>query len=361
MTDKVELKKAMHYPNGNLMAVDYSGTVNLIPRTWGLVNELGLFGERFGTQKQFFLGRKEDLESPLLEDRNWEGTRPTLSREEQNGVMFKVPHFPVDDFILPSDVDGLFKLEGFGAGSELETVQSVRMAKLEKIRRAHEITHEVARTKALVTGEVYAPNGTLKTSYGNTVNVYNEWGITRQSSELDFTVGTNPLGSVSDLFGSMQDAGREGDALGGFAVLASPELFKSLITNEYVNEIYSQALLPGRQELLVGRLGNSLGLDKRYRSFEYGNILFIEYKGTIQGQRLIPANTGVAVPLGSVLGRLHFAPANKFNTINGVSQASYVWERMDDRQTKIELESETNFAAVLERPDLVRTVTFKTA
>lgn len=358
MTDKVELKKAMHFPNGNLMAVDYSGTINLLPRRWGLVNQLGLFGERFGTQKQFFLGRKEDLESPLLEDRNWETTRPTLSREEQSGVMFKVPHFPVDDFILPSDVDGLFQLEGFGAGSELETVANVRAQKMAKIRRAHELTHEFARTRALVTGEVYAPNGTLKTSYGNTVNVYNEWGITRQTSTLDFAVGTNPLSSVNDLYGAMQDMGKEGDALDGYAVICSPEMFRALTLNEYVTEIYAQAQLEGRKELLVGRLGNDLGLDKRYRSFSYGNVVFVEYKGTMNGQALIPASQGIAVPLGSELGRLHFAPANKFNTINGVSQASYVWERMDDRQTKIELESETNFAAVLERPDLVRTVTF---
>lgn len=361
MTDKVELKKAMHYPNGNLMAVDYSGTINLLPREYGLVKQLGVFGERFGTQKQFFLGRKEDLESPLLEDRNWETTRPTLSREEQSGVLFKVPHFPVDDMILPSDVDGLFQMEGFGAGSELETVANVRAQKLAKIRRSHEITHEFARTKALVTGEVYAPTGTLKTSYGNTVNVYDEWGIVRATSQIDVVVGNNPLGSVSDLFGAMQDMGRMGDALDGFAVICDPLFFKALTTNEYITEIFAQVQLMGRQDLLVGRLGNSLGLDKRYRSFNYGGIEFIEYKGTVAGQALIPANTGIAIPLGTELGRLHFAPANKFNTINGVSQASYVWERMDDRQTKIELESETNFAAVLERPDLVRTVTLKTA
>ena len=153
-----------------------------------------------------------------------------------------------------------------------------------------------------------------------------------------------------------------GDALDGFAVICDPLFFKALTTNEYITEIFAQAQLLGRQDLMVGRLGNSLGLDKRYRSFNYGGVEFIEYKGTVAGQALIPANTGIAIPLGTELGRLHFAPANKFNAggVNTVSQASYVWERMDDRQTKIELESETNFAAVLERPDLVRTVTLKT-
>ena len=358
MSNNVDLKKAIHFPNGNLQAVDYSGTINLIPRDWGLIERLQVFGDRFGTQKEFFIGKREETDAPLLEDRNYEGTRPSLARDTVSGVTFKIPHFPVDDMILPNDLDGRFQLSEVGVGSELENVANVRAMKLDRIRRAHARTWEYARARALSTGEVFAPSGTLKTSYGATVNSYNEWGITRQTKALRTGAGVDPLASVSELFGMLQDASFRGDSLDGYMVLASPGLFNALINNDYVRDVYSTALLLGREKLLVGRLGNDLGLDAAYRSFEYGGINFIEYRGEMGGQPLIPANQGIALPRTQV-GRMHFAPAKKFGRggVNDTSVASYVWEHMGVRMDKIELESETNFAAVLDRPDLVMTVT----
>lgn len=360
MNDKQDLlKQVILMPNGNVQAIDYTGTLNLIPRNWGLVEALGLFGERFGTQKTFFVGRREEKHSPLLEDRNWEGTRPTLTREGEEGITFKIPHFPVDDMILPNDIDGQFQMGEFAAGSELANVASVRARKLDAIRRAHTATHEFARIHSLVTGNVYAPTGTLKTSYGSTVNVYNEWGITRQTHALRTGAGVNPQESVDELVGKLQDASFTGDPIDGWIVICSPKMFAAVTRNDYVREIYAVAQLAGRQELLVGRLGNKFGLDKRYRSFEYADVTFIEYRGGMGGQLYIPDGEGIALPLMSGIGRLHFAPPNKFGAggVNTTSQASYVWERMDDRMTKIELESETNFAAILDRPDLVFGVT----
>lgn len=362
MTTQVELKKAIHLPNGDLRAVDYSGTINQIPYQWNLIRQLGLFGERFGTQKEFFIAKKTEVDVPLLEDRNWEGTRPTLAREAQSGVTFLIPHFPVDDMILPNDIDGRFTLSELGAGTELDTVARVRADKIDRIRRTHEQVWEYARGVALVTGDVYAPMGTLKTTYGNTVNSYQEWGITRQTHAIRVGTGVDPQESVAELFGKLQSASYTGDALSGYMVICSPELFNGLVQNDYIRDIYAAAQLPGAQQLLVGRLGNALGLDARFRSFEYAGILFVEYRGTVAGQRVIPANQGVAMPRMQV-GRLHFAPANKFgaNGVNDTALASYLWEYMGQRMDKLELESETNFAAVLDRPDLVMTVTMDTS
>lgn len=358
MTEKVELKKAILAPNGEVKVVDWAGAINLSPLQYGLIGKLNVFQNRFGTQKNFFITKKVEDDLPLLEDRNWETTRPTLKGQEYTGAMFPAGHFPMNDHIMPSDIDGLANYESLVPGSELETLARVRTEKIARLRRVHEQFHEFARGYALTTGKVYAPNGTLKTSYGTEVDVYQEWGITRGSATIDLTVGTNPLTSVNALFGELQGRARSGDALTGYVVLCGKTFFQDLITNEYINEIYAQAQLLGRQELLVGRLGNSLGLDARYRSFEYGGVLFVEAPDVIGGRAVIPADKGVAFPLGTTLGRMHFAPANRFDTINRVSQASYLWEKMSDDQDKLELTSETNFAAILDRPDLVIDVTY---
>lgn len=359
MTDKqIELKKAILTPTGEVRMVDWAGAINLLPLEFGLVGKLRVFEDRFGTQKNFFVTKRTEDDVPLLVDRNWETTRPTLGREEYTGVQFPIGHYPIADSILPSDIDGLANVESLVPGTEMESVARIRSRKIERIRNVHLQFHEFVRGYALTTGKVYAPNGTLKTSYGTEVDVYQEWGITRGTAAVDLTVGVNPLSSVNALFSELQGRARVGDALTGYVVLCGKTFFQDLITNEYISEIFAQAQLMGRQTLLVGRLGNDLGLDARYRSFEYGGVLFVEAPDVIGGRPVVEATKGVAFPLGAKLGRLHYAPPNRFDTLNRVSQASYLWEKMGEDQDKLELTSETNVSAVLDRPDLVIDVTY---
>lgn len=357
-TPQVELKKSILTPTGEVRMVDWAGAINLLPLEYGLIGKMNVFDNRFGTQKNFFVTKRLQDDMPLLEDRNWETTRPTLPRQEYTGVQFPIGHYPMSDGILPSDIDGLANVEALVPGTEMESVARIRTERISRIRDIHLQFHEFVRGYALTTGKVYAPNGTLKTAYGTEVDVYAEWGITRGSAQMELTVGTNPLNSANALYNEMQGRARQGDALTGYVVLCGKEFFQDLITNEYINEIYSASQLVGRQTLLVGRLGNQLGLDARYRSFEYGGLLWVEAPDVIGGRPVVAANKGIAFPMGTKLGRLHFAPPNRFDTLNKVSQASYLWEKMGEDQDKLELTAETNVSAVLDRPDLVIDVTY---
>lgn len=339
--------------------VDMSATINLIPMEWGLVNQLGVFRDEYGTQKTFMIPIYEEEEAGLLTDRGFEEGRNVQRQGERGGMFGKVPHFPIDDAIKPADLDGyLAPGTVLGAGMQMESVARLRAVKMEGLRKKHALVKEFARTNALVTGDVYAPNGTIKTNYGNTINMYIEWGITRDQVTLNLAPTVDPLVSVSELYGKMQDAAKQGDALDGYMVICSPELFQTLIQHPYIRDVYTHAnQYPQAREILVGRLGSGR-FDKRYRQFEYGNITFVEYRGVLGGQRAIPSGEGVALPLGSSLGFLQHAPAQRLDTINQVAQDSYYFEYGDEKKGIIELMSETNFAAILERPDLVKTVKF---
>lgn len=360
MSNQVDVTKAVVLEPGVLgRVVDMSSTINLIPMSWGLVNQLGVFRNEYGTQKTFMIPTYTEEEDGLLVDRGYEEGRNVQRQGERGGMFGKVPHFNVDDAIKPADLDGyLAPGTVLGAGMQMESVARLRAVKMEGMRAKHALVKEYARTLALVTGDVYAPNGTIKTNYGNTINMYQEWGITRQTVNLDLAPTVDPLIAVSALYGSMQDGAKQGDALEGYVVICSPELFETLITHPYIRDTYAVAnQFPQAREILVGRLGSGR-LDKRYRVFEYGGMTFIEYRGNLGGQRAIPANQGVALPLGKALGFLQHAPAQRLDTINQVAQDSYYFEYGDEKKGIIELMSETNFAAVLERPDLVKTVTF---
>lgn len=362
MSNAIDVNKALVLDqSGGVVGrvVDMSATINLIPMQWGLVNQLGLFRNEYGTQKNFLIPINEEEEAGLLVDRGYEEGRNVQLQGERGGLFGKVPHFNVDDAIKPADLDGyLAPGTVLGAGMQLETVARLRAVKMEGLRAKHALVKEYARTHALVTGEVYAPSGTIKTTYGSTINMYNEWGISRDTVNLNLAPTVDPLVAVSELYGEMQDAAKQGDALDGYVVICSPELFNALVQHPYIRDVYTQAnQYPQAREILVGRLGSG-GLDRRYRVFEYGGMTFIEYRGMLGGQRAIPANQGVAMPLGKALGFLQHAPAQRLDTINQVAQDSYYFEYADEKKGIIELMSETNFAAVLERPDLVKTITF---
>ena len=360
MTNSVDLSKGLVLQPGVLGRVmDMSTAINLIPMQWGLVRQMGLFSDEYGTQKNFLIPINTEKEQGLLVDRGYEEGRSVQLGIEYGGMSAKVPHFPIDDSIKPADLDGyLAPGTVLGAGMQLESVARIRVEKLKRLRHKHELVKEYARTRALVTGEVYAPSGTIKTSYGSTINMYNEWGIARETVTLDLANAVDPLVSVSELYGSMQDSAMEGDALDGYVVICSPELFETLIQHPYIRDTYLQAnQYPQAREILLGRLGSGR-LDKRYRVFEYGNMTFIEYRGVIGGQLAIPANEGVALPLGKALGYLQHAPAQRLDTINTPALDSYFFEYGDEEKGIIKMMSETNFAAILGRPDLVKTVKF---
>lgn len=356
MTD---INKALTYAPGQIgRVVDMTEEIRQIPMSWGLIGEMNLFPERMGTQKNFLIPTYKEEEAGPIVDRSYEGGRNTQLQGERGGISAKIPHFPLDDAIYPGDLDGMLApnvvLE---AGSQLESVARLRVEKMEGLVRRHAITKELARSIALTTGEVYAPSGTLKTSYGSTINMYNEWGITRQTSTLNLAPTVNPKTSVDELYGALQGSAFAGDAIDGYVVLCSTELFSTLTSHPYLADLYTQASnFPQAQNFLVGRLTSALG--GRYRQFNYGGILFIEYRGNVAGRPAIPANKGVAFAMGDALGFMQHAPAQLFRSINQTAQPAYFWEKLSADDDKLELKTESNFATILAKPYLVRDVDF---
>ena len=82
-------------------------------------------------------------------------------------------------------------------------------------------------------------------------------------------------------------------------------------------------------------------------------VRIIEMRDTIDGTRLIPANTAVFVPTGTDAFRTYFAPCEtRMSTINTLGEEMYWFEKdMDDKG--IVIETESNFANGCLRPSLI--------
>ncbi|CEF89551.1 hypothetical protein [Pseudomonas phage vB_PaeM_PAO1_Ab17] len=336
----------------NFEYTDLTEPMILIPNVWGLTQQLGIFGVDRTTQESVTL---EEITKSfgLMEDIH-RGARHQVGRDYDRQMRtFAVPHFTYDDYITPRDIQGK---RAYGK-QELETLDQVRMRKLERLRGTHAATMEFARMHTLVTGKPYTPNNTVGGATG--YDWYQEFGKTRfeVNFELD-TPTTNILEKSELVYAHMQDEAYTGGVVGDVIAICSQEFFGKLISHPTVVEAYKY--YANQPQILRERL-RARGFDARYREFYFGNVLYIEYRGGFQGRpggdkrRYVPAGEAVFIPGSGTedLFKTFFAPASKFEHVNTPGEESYAFEYVDPKGEFLEINSETNFIDVLMYPQLV--------
>lgn len=329
---------------------DYTDELLLIPNQWGLLTNMGLFTTDSVSSSVVQFDESNSTLSLITDQRR--GERKRYNREDYSKLhTVGIPHFPFDDVIKPSDI---INNRMPGTKDQPQTLANVRMKKMERFRRNHAATLEYARALAL-RGLVYNPNGT-----NDVQNWYTEFNVTQKSVgfALD-TAGTDIIAKVEEVIAHIQDNIQSGESISDFVAYVSPEFFTSLIGHPEVKEAYKY--YASNSEPLRNRQVSELGA--RYREFEYGGMRFIEYRGSFpdrQGaqQRLIPANEGYVVPMGTTdTFMTYFAPADKFEYIHTAGLEQYMWEYEAEKGRLIELESESNFLNVVRRPQAVVKIT----
>ncbi|ADD65011.1 major capsid protein [Pseudomonas phage PAK_P1] len=328
--------------DGQFYIADQTENLLIIPNTWTLVENMGVFTSEGVTQNtvQF-----EEIETRygLVKDAI-RGTRHQVASDQRRQLRaFAIPHFNQDDYITPEDIQGK---RAFGADRE-ETLNEVRARKLETIRRNWANTAEVASVSAIVTGKSYAPAGTIEYDW------YDLMGKTRKVVGFDLTNPTaDVMGKTEEIFVHMQDNSQDGLIRGDFVALCSPEFFTALINHPSIKEFYKayQASPQYWRERLTAR-----GLDLRFREFYFGNIHFIEYRGVDPyGNRLIPAGDAYFIPTdsGDLFAR-YFGPGSTFDDLGTLGKELYATERMAEDRRSILIETESNFIHVLRRPQMI--------
>lgn len=317
--------------------VDLTEELLLVPNTWGLVNELGIFNSESVTQHTINVESTSGTLA-LLTD-TFRGVRNNVNRDETRSIYaFSIPHFTLDDQVSPQDLQGK---RAYGS-DQADTESAVIARKLARIRRNHAVTMEYARCHALTTGTVYAPNGTVAGNY------YSSFGITRK--EVDFVLGTSTTeitAKIEEVVAHIQDNQLDGDTISSVVAICSPEWFAKLIAHPQIKDAYRY--YSSSQEPLRNRLGSGV-----YRRFVHGGVEFIEYRGSYNGARLIPAGDAYFLPMGTQDTFMsYFSPANKLSLVNTLGQEAYVFQYRDARDEGFTLQSETNQLHLLRRPATV--------
>lgn len=329
--------------------IDLTDVLVETPRNSFITDVLG-FQDVYSSQKRIEIRRTKN-KNILLGDKNWDERHQTTVGGERDALQLKIPHIPADDAITVNDIDGVVQANSIQEAQGLESVGAVRAEKMARLMDAHALTKQVARMQLITSGTVYAPNGTMRQSYGDTVNFYTEFGVTRTEHEINLAAGVDPRAAVEAVIQSVRQAARNGGAFRRMVCLCSTAFFNALWTNAYVTDTVKYQ--PMRQTLgvLVERPEAALGLDANYRSLDLWSVVWVDagdagYTDPVSGAYVpsIPEGDAYIFPMGlQGLFKTYYAPANKFSTINRTSQGSYWFEYANEKDEMIEIQSEQNF------------------
>lgn len=336
--------------------VDRTDSLIVIPNTVGITNALGLFQDDYRSQKNIEIVRST-RKSHILEDRNWDERNQTIAGRNQDSLLLKIPHFPLDDAITPNDIDGIVQAGSLAEFAELETVASVRADKMIGMREAHSLTLEAARMQMIVTGTAYAPRGTVVT------NFYTEFGVTRTEIDVDFSGAADPRATINTAKKAVRNGLRDGQAgtVRSFVVLCSDSFYMALQQNAFVTDAFKYVDQGQALSVLLGRGGADVnGLDARFEQMSLFGCTFINagaagYEnaaGTFVP--FIPEGDAYMLPVGvRDLFKTYYAPANRFGTVNRRAQGSYWYEYLNEKDDIIEIMTEQNFLNALLNPAAV--------
>lgn len=338
-----------------------------IPRESSILDALGIFEDHYVSLKKIEIQRTQ-YTNHLLKDKNW-GAKPDtiVSRPVRGFIQAKIPNFQEIDSIKPQDIDGIATVNSILEAAQLETVANVRVEKLAVINSAFDLTKEVARMQLLLKGTVYAPSGTLATSYGDTIDFYEEMGIARQTLNINLTGANDPRIACSEVVRAMRLALRNSPTRGNYrelVVLCGRNFFDTLYTNPFVTEAvkYFQQDL---NKLLLKTPDQAARYDFNYREVKLWGMTFIDasFGGYDDAEgnfvQYIADDKAVALPTG-VRGmfKTFYAPADTFSTVNKTSRGRYYFERLNDEDNLIQMKVEHNFMNALLYPGAVFDLTF---
>ncbi|WP_313058307.1 major capsid protein [Stutzerimonas nitrititolerans] len=216
-------------------------------------------------------------------------------------IPFNAVHLPQTFTITADEIQGI---RAYGSRTELQGVQDVVNARIEKARKQLELTHEFQRIGG-IKGLIVDADGTTPL-----VNLFQRFGITQQTLAMQF--GTADVSVKAGEALDMQD-----DALGtatgtGAVALCGKTFWAKLIADKSVKDVYVQST---KADSLLG--------DRR-QAFTFGGVLWVRYRGKVGGAAFVGDDEAYLVPEGvEDLFKSVYAPANYMETVNTLGVPHY--------------------------------------
>lgn len=295
--------------------------INALPQMPTRLGSLGLFEEKGVPSRTVLIERK--VSSYALLEVVPVGAPPQhISRDKRDMRALIIPHIPVEESILPEDVENVRR---FGSENEYMSISELVTERLEKIRKTFDITLEWMRVGA-IKGAIYDGKGNL------VLNLFDEFSITQPTVEFELDSDATEVLTKCHKVKRIIEQNSYGQLIKGYRALCSPEFFDYLVTHPSVKDAFK-----GWQAAQA-----MLAEDKR-QGFTFGGIVWEEYNATLidangDTVRLIDENEAYVFPEGTDFFKTYFAPAafndtvNNAPRINNQSLVVPIYSRMQERK-----------------------------
>lgn len=268
------------------------------------------------------------------------GPGQTTDKSKRNLRVLGIPHFQIDDAIMADEVQGV---RAFGSETEVETVMSKvaeRMGEHSQSFAATEEYHRIGAVKGIVT---YAD--------GSTLNLFDAFGVS-QIGEIDFDLdNANPAAGVlrkKCAYVYRTIAGELGGTpFSGVRAECGDAFFDDLISHPEVRETYLQ-----QQEASQLRRGYVDGGDTGvFGTFEFGNIVWENYRGSVGGTTFVDTDKCHLFPTGAPgLFKTVYGPADYVETVNTLGKRLYMKQMLMRNGKGVEIEVQSNALQYCTRP-----------
>jgi hypothetical protein len=307
-----------------------SQAINVLPNMYGRVNELGLFTFRPQTNPSVIVEMKNGVLT-LVQSTPWGGPAPKSKTGKRTTRSFVVPHMPLEDTVLASEVIGI---RAFGTENVAETVSGRVNDKLQTMRNKLDQTMEWRKMGAL--------KGVVLDADGSSVlyDYFTEFGVTKKTVSFDFSdPAFDVRGACMEVVRHMED-NLMGETMTRAGALVSPEFFDDLVAHASVQKAFAN----------YSEASQRIGGDMR-KGFSFGGLTFEEYRANVDGKRFIDAGEGHAFPVGTFETFSNFgAPADFVETVNTLALPYYARQQNKDFNRGVDLHVQANQLPLVTRP-----------
>lgn len=264
----------------------------------------------------------------------------TLDKTKRTLRSLTVPHFEINDAVMAEEVQGV---RAFGSETETETVMGKVAERQTEHVNSFAATQEYAR--------VGAYKGIVTYADGSTLNLFTEFGVS-QHAEVDFDLDNasptsgalrkRSAGVVRDIANAL-----DGVPFSGVHAICGDAFFDDLIANPEVVDSYKNTDMA---EVL--RRGYILPTGPTiFGAFEFGGIVWENYRGTVGGTAFVHTDKCHIAPLGvPSLFRSYYAPADYNDTVNTIGRRLYSRQYEMSNGKGIHLDSQMNNLEICTRP-----------
>lgn len=300
------------FKNDAFGVVSLTDAINKLAFVPGRIGELGLFQEGSVATTTIAIEEKDGI-LVLVSPTPRGGPGQTVEKGRRTLRSLSVPHFEINDAIMAEEVQNV---RPWGQETGLEQVQ-------DKVAERGAI-HSQSMAATQEYSRIGAVKGIVTYADGSTLNLFTEFDVS-QENEVDFDLdNANPAEGVlrKKCAGVVRTIANN---LAGLPMTQKPRVFcgdnffDDLLAHTEVRETFK-----GWTDAQILREGYVEANGKSYGAFEFGGLVWENYRGSVGATAFIDADKCHIFPVGVPnLFRTVYSPADYMETVNTMGQRLY--------------------------------------